>query len=46
MKGEEAETLRSEKEGQADAFKIVASEVKTSQQPVVGADPLPKAVWV
>ena len=46
MQGEEAETLRGEKEGQADALKIVAFEVKTSQQPVIGADPLLKAVWV
>ena len=46
MKGEEAETLRSEKEGQADVLKIVASEVETPHQPVVGADPLSKAVWV
>ena len=46
MEGEEAKTLRGEEKAQADALKIVAFEVKTSQQPVIGADPLPKAVWV
>ena len=46
MQGEEAETLRGEKEGQADAFKIVASEVETPHQPVISADPLSEAVWV
>ena len=46
MKGEEAETLGSEKEGQTDVLKIVTSEVETPHQPVIGADPLSKAVWV
>ena len=46
MEGEKAKAMRGEKKGQADALKIVAFEVKTSQQPVIGADPLLKAVWV
>ena len=46
MKGEEAETLGNEKEGQTDVLNIVTFEVETPHQPVVSADPPLEAVWV
>ena len=46
MEGEKAKAMRGKEKGQAEALNIVALEVKTSQQPVVGTDPLLKAVWV
>ena len=46
MEGEKAKAMRGKEKGQAEALNVIALKVKTSQEPVVGTDPLLKAVRV